>query len=120
MSFPIVYDVLMRTEVEARSPADAASMVAGDIAEFGIETAVSLGLEVIRDDNVNPPKDIHSRHINGFAVFTSSQKLELITKIAAALDAAARGNKAPGDALLAQLANQFVYLNNDKLDGVQV
>lgn len=67
-----------------------------------------------------PPKDIHSRHVSGFAIFTSAQKLDLLTKISAALSAAAKGNPEPGDKLLKSLTKQFAYLSNRELDGVQV
>lgn len=120
MTFPIVYDVLMRIEIEARDTAEALKIIAEDISEFGIEKAVKSGFEIIRDDNENPPKDVHSRHVNGFAIFTSTQKLDLVTKIAAALEAAGRGSRAPGDELLKNLARQFAYLDNSELDGVQV
>ncbi|MQA40562.1 hypothetical protein [Rugamonas aquatica] len=76
--------------------------------------------EVILDDNAFPPKDVHTRHVNGSAVFTSMQKLDLLAKIAAALEAAGRGDTAPGDGLLNDLARQFAYLDNSELNGVQV
>lgn len=120
MTFPVVYDVLMRVEIEAKDTADASKTIAGDISVLGIEKAVKTAYEIIRDDNANPPKDLHSRHVNGFAIFTSTQKLDLLTKIAAALEAAGRGNRAPGDELLKSLAKQFAYLENSELDGVQV
>jgi hypothetical protein len=82
--------------------------------------ALSAAVEVIRDDNLHPPKDNQSRHVNGFAVLTPAQKHELVNRIAAALDADGSGNKAPGDQLLAQLAQQFAYLDNRSLDGVRV
>lgn len=92
MNFPVVYDVLMRVEIEARNPGDAADTVANQIAQLGIHNAVSWAYEIIRDDNAYSAKDNCSRHLNGFAIFSSEQKLELITKLAAALNAAKRGN----------------------------
>ena len=120
MTFPVVYDVLMRVEIEALSPRAAIDMIAGDIAEQGIHKAVNSAVEIIRADNADGVKDTYSRHINGFAIFTSSQKLELVTRIAAALDGARVGNAAPGKELLAQLTQQFAYLDNNTLQGVQV
>lgn len=120
MSSPIVFDVLMRTEIEARDIAEAFKMIAEDIADLGIEKSVSLAYEIIRDDNAYPPKDVDSRHTNGFAVFTSEQKLDLVTKVSAALDAALKGDREPGDNLVQALTKQFVYLNNRELDGVRV
>lgn len=119
MSFPIVFDVLMRTEIEARDIAEASKMIADDIAELGLQESVNLAFEIIRDDNAHPPKDVDSRHTNGFAIFTSAQKLDLVTKIAAALDAAEKGNRTPGNELLENLAKQFAYLDNRELRGVQ-
>jgi len=120
MTFPVVYDVLMRVEIEARDKAAALKAIAEDISALGIEEVVETAFEIIRDDNANPPKDVHSRHVNGFAIFSSTQKLDLVTKIAAALDAASRGDRGPGDMLLNNLAKQFAYLDNRELDGVQV
>ena len=57
MTFPVVYDVLMRVEIEARSTAEALKIIAGDISKLGMEKAVKAGFEIIRDDNENPPKD---------------------------------------------------------------
>lgn len=94
--------------------------LARNIVEFGIHKVICAACEVIRDDNAHPPKENHSPHTNGFAIFTSTQKLELVTQIAVALDAAARNNRDPGNELLAQLARQFTYLDNRTLDGVQV
>lgn len=96
MAFPIEYDVLMRIEVEARNAAEAAKLAADDIATLGIEKAVATAIEVIRDDNTNPPKDNHSRHSNGFAIFTSTQKLDLVAMIVAALEAVSRGKRTWG------------------------
>jgi hypothetical protein len=120
MRFPVVYDVLMRVEIEAKDEQQALQTIAEDIAQLGIGTAVKAAFEVIRDDNAFPPKDVHSRHTNGFAVFTGEQKLDLIAKVAAALDAAARGNKSPGEALLATLNEKLGYLENSELHGVQL
>lgn len=120
MTFPVVYDMLMRIEIEAQNPVEAERIVAEDIATRGIRNSVQCAFEIIRDDNENPPKDVHSRHVNGFAIFTSEQKLELVTKIVAALDAAGKGNRDPGDELLANLAKQFAYLDNSGLEGTKV
>lgn len=120
MAFPVVYDVLMRVEIEARDPAEALKTIAEDISIYGIEKAVKSAYEIIRDDDSFPPKDNHSRHVNGFAIFTGTQKLDLLAKIADALESASKGNKAPGDALLAALTKELGYLDNRELDGVQL
>ncbi|KQY15721.1 hypothetical protein ASD28_22920 [Massilia sp. Root133] len=120
MKFPVVYDVLMRVEIEARDTAEALSIIADDISELGIKKAVKSGFEIIRDDNAHPPKDMHSRNVNGFAVFTSAQKHELVARIAIALEAAGQGDRAPGVQLLESLKAQFAYLDNRELEGVRV
>ncbi len=120
MRFPVVYDVLMRTEIEATSSIEASATIALHIKNFGIEKAVISSYEIIRDDNAFPPKDVYSRHTNGFAIFTSSQKLELLTMIASALEASGRGDSVPGRELLNSLSSQFAYLENSELRGVQV
>ena len=120
MAFPVVYDVLMRVEIEARDPAEALKTIAEDISIYGIEKAVKSAYEIIRDDDSFPPKDNHSRHVNGFAIFTGTQKLDLLAKIADALESASKGNKAPGDVLLAALTKELGYLDNRELDGVQL
>jgi hypothetical protein len=65
----------MRTEIEARNVDEACTMIADDIARIGIRESVNLAYEVIRDDNVYPPKDVHSRHTNGFAILRQLKSL---------------------------------------------
>ena len=120
MAFPLVYDALLRIEVEAVDTTQACRTIEHLISNLGLEKAVNCSFEVIRDDDSFPPKDVHSRHVNGFAVFTSVQKLDLVTKIADALSAASRGDSEPGTELLDTLTKQFAYLNNSELRGVQV
>lgn len=120
MNFPIVYDVLMRVEIEAKDTAEALSIIADDISELGIKKAVKSGFEIIRDDNAHPPKDMHSRKVNGFAIFTSAQKRDLVRQIESALEAAGRGDREPGVQLVESLTTQFAYLDNRELNGVQV
>jgi hypothetical protein len=120
MAFPLVYDALLRIEIEGRDTTQACRNIEHLISNHGLEKALHCSFEVIRDDDSFPPKDVHSRHVNGFAVFTSTQKLDLVTKIAAALAAASRGDSKPGMELVDSLTEQFAYLNNSELKGVQV
>lgn len=120
MTFPVVYDILLRAEVEARNPSEGVQTILDTIAQHGVDTAAAWAVEIIRDDNTHPPKDYHSRHSNGFAIFTSAQKLELVSQIAHALEAAGKGNRTPGNTLLADLTRQLAYLDNSKLDGIQL
>lgn len=120
MRFPVVYDVLMRVEVEAEDTAEALTIIADDISALGIKSTVKSAFEIIRDDNAYPPKDLHSRSVNGFAVFTSAQKHDLVAKIEVALEAAGQGDMAPGRLLLESLEAQFAYLENRELDGIQL
>lgn len=119
MAVPIVYDVLIRQQVEANNPAEAIQFIAEELKEK-VTGGLHFGFEVIRDDNKFPPKDYSSRETNGFAVFTSEQKHELLAKLEGALEAAGKGNPAPGEALLNTLHRKFDYLANSTLVGVEV
>jgi len=119
MTYPIVYDVLIRQEVEARNPKEALRDITETLVS-GATSGLHSAFEVIRDDNKHPPKDYISRQSNGFAVFTSVQKQQLLGALKDALDAASKGNPAPGEQLLATLHRQFDYMTNDTLIGVTI
>lgn len=119
MTYPIVYDVLIRQEIEARNPEEALKEI-GEILTSGVTSELHSAFEIIRDDNKFPPKDIFSREENGFAVFTAKQKHQLLAKLKDALDAAGKGNPAPGEQLLNSLTLKFDYLANSTLLGVEV
>lgn len=121
MNMPIVYDVLLRTEIEARDEADALKKIKSDVEAFGIEKALLSKFEVIRDDNSSKfGKDNLSRHTNGFVVFNAEQKHALLKEIARSLDAAMDGDGSPGNALINALTTQFEYLGRNTLKGVQL
>lgn len=119
MAIPIVYDVLIRQEVEATNPAEAIAFITEELKEK-VTGGLHFGFEVIRDDNKFPPKDYGSRATNGFAVFTSEQKHELLDKLKDALEAAGTGDSALGEELLNTLRRKFDYMSNSTLVGVQV
>lgn len=107
----VVYDVLLRTEVRARDEEAALTQVASYIREFGVNTAaLQPGLEVIRNDALNPgARDDQSRQHNGFVVLDSNEKHGLLRGLQAALEAAGAGDAATGQALLAELEARFRY-----------
>jgi hypothetical protein len=111
MSAPIVYDLLLRTEVRATDEDAALAQAAGYIRQFGVDRlAWQAGFEVIRNDALaDGARDDRSRASNGFVVLDSREKHELVRRFAAALDAACQGDRADGEALLAELAERFRY-----------
>lgn len=119
MTRPIVYDVLIRREVPARNQKEALQEI-GKALTSGATRDLYAAFEVIRDDNAFPPKDDFSRQHNGFAVFTAEQKHQLVAKLKDALDAAGKGDPAPGEQLLRALTVQLDYLGNNTLLGVEV
>jgi len=121
-NYPIVYDILLRFEIEAKDEVAALKIIETDIAQFGIEEAINHSkFEIIRDDNISiTGKDNLSRHINGFVVFNAEQKQALLTRIASALNAALDGDATQGNTLMNQLSKQFEYLGRSTLDGVDL
>lgn len=115
MPYPIVYDVLLRTEVAAKNEQAALASIADQIATLGFQ-GIESGFEVIRDDNLFPGgKDNRSRHENGFVILSSKAKKELLLNIANALHAAQNGDSAIGEKLLSTLNRQFEYLEHTSL-----
>lgn len=119
---PIVYDVLLRLEIEAKDEVDALKIIEAEVAEIGIDgAAIHSKFEIIRDDSSSVfGKDYLSRHANGFVVFNAKQKQALLTKIGGALEAALNGDASQGNALMNELAEQFKYLGRNTLDGVHL
>jgi hypothetical protein len=122
MGSPIVYDVLLRAEVQATGKLDAIKKIAHDLSVSGaLQTGIHAGFEVIRDDSLSPSgKDELSRHMNGFAVFTSEQQRELLLAISKALSAAKNNDESVGQQLLANLTRSFDYLSSRTLVGVSL
>ena len=121
-SIPIVYDVLLRLEIEAHDEGAALRIIEADVAEFGIKRAtIQSKFEIIRDDSSSiSGKDNLSRHTNGFVIFNGEQKHALLAKIARAIEAALDGDASEGNALVNELTEQFKYLVCNTLDGVQL
>jgi hypothetical protein len=108
LKHPIVYDVVVRQEIEARDEKHAIEWLAESLRAGRVR---DMGFEVIRDDNAFPPKDISSREKNGFVVLSSERRYRLFDEISAALEAAKSGDTSKGSALLKDLQSEFDYLN---------
>jgi hypothetical protein len=122
MTLPIVYDVLIRSEVQAQSELEAVKQIAEEIHLSGIVPhGIHTAFEVIRDDSLSTTgKDDFSRHVNGFVVFSSEQRNRLIDAIARAVDAAEKGDRSVASELLTKLDKEFDYLEHRHLLGVDV
>lgn len=108
MAHPVVYDVIVRSEIEAKDKDHAVNWLVQSLREGHIK---KVDFEVIRDDNAFPPKDFQSRETNGFVVLSSRRRHALFDEISAALAAAKSGDSAKGEALLESLREEFAYLN---------
>jgi hypothetical protein len=106
----IDYDVVLRAEVRAGSEAAALAQIAAYIREHGLPSpGLRHGSEVIRDDAQAGGRDDRSREVNGFVLLDGHEKHALLAGVAAALEAAGRGDADTGARLLAQLAARFRY-----------
>ncbi|ATQ78294.1 hypothetical protein CR152_30125 [Massilia violaceinigra] len=119
MRFPVVYDILLRAEVEAPNKDEAIGFIIDALTRAkSVPEGFYSAFETIRDDNLKGTKDDDSRETNGFVVFTSAQKHRLLARIANVVEAAAQGDRKPGHELIATLMNEFEYLEHTNLEGV--
>jgi len=119
MTDPIVYDVLIRQEVEGFDSAQTLKEI-DEALVSGESREVHAAYQVIRDYNKYLPKDYLSREDNGFVVFTSEQKHQLLKGLKHAPDAAGNEDPAPGAQLLKTLALKSHYVANNTFIGVEL
>ena len=121
MKFPIVYDLLLRMEIRAKDKQAALDSLAKQVGKSGFDMAgLEAAFELIRNDNDGEDRDVASQQGRGFAIFTAAQKRNLVNSITEALQECAKGNAAPGQKLLENLAHELDYMDNPLLAGVKL
>ncbi|WP_027823433.1 hypothetical protein [Laribacter hongkongensis] len=106
---PIVYDIVIRQEVEARDEAEALSTLLSDL-RYGDRSCASF--EPVRDDNRYGPKDLESRNNGGHLVLNAEGKHTLLTLILDYAAAYKAGNEATTVELYSEITSTLNYLKN--------